>query len=145
MSNQGTTEDQKIFNHQLGKNIKYLRKQKGLTQSRVGKVINTSFQQIQKYERGTNAPHPASLVKLALFFKISLDRLCSQNLISDLERFKDKVKDLEVATADGVAVPMEGMTNEIDALVRKVQQNSEKFVAGQPLLFKFNKEVDPWL
>ena len=35
--------------------------------------------------------------------------------------------------------------NQIDALVKKVQQNSEKFVAGQPLLFKFNKEVDPWL
>lgn len=145
MSNQGTTEDQKIFNHQLGKNLKYLRKQKGYTQSRVGKIINTSFQQIQKYEKGSNSPHPASLVKFALFFKISLDRLCSQNLISDLERFKDKVKDLEVATADGVAVPMEGMTSEIDALVKKVQQNSEKFVAGQPLLFKFNKEVDPWL
>ena len=32
MSNRGTTEDQKIINHQLGKNIKYLRKQKHFQQ-----------------------------------------------------------------------------------------------------------------
>ena len=145
MSNRGTTEDEKLFNETLGKNIKYLRKQKRYTQTRIGKVLNTSFQQVQKYEKGKNAPHPVSLVKLAKFFKISLDRLCSQNLIQDLEDFKTKVKSLEVATADGVAIPMDNMSVEIDALITKIQSNSEKFNANQPLVFKFGKEVDPWL
>ena len=145
MSNLGTTEDQKIFNHTLGKNIKYLRKQKGFNQTRIGKVIGTSFQQVQKYERGTNAPHPAALVKLAKFFKISMDRLCSQNLIEDIEKFKDRCKSLEIATANGVAVPLENMSAEVDALINKMHKNSEQFVKDQPLVFKFDKEVDPWL
>ena len=145
MSNLGTTEDQKIFNHTLGKNIKYLRKQKGFNQTRIGKVIGTSFQQVQKYERGTNAPHPAALVKLAKFFKISMDRLCSQNLIEDIENFKDRCKSLEIATANGVAVPLDNMSAEVDALINKMHKNSEQFVKNQPLVFKFDKEVDPWL
>ena len=145
MSNLGTTEDQKIFNHTLGKNIKYLRKQKGFNQTRIGKVIGTSFQQVQKYERGTNAPHPAALVKLAKFFKISMDRLCSQNLIEDIEKFKDRCKSLEIATANGVAVPLDNMSAEVDALINKMHTNSEQFIKNQPLVFKFDKEVDPWL
>jgi len=145
MSNLGTTEDQKIFNHTLGKNIKYLRKQKGFNQTRIGKVIGTSFQQVQKYEGGKNSPHPAAIVKLAKFFKISMDRLCSQNLIEDIEKFKDRCKSLEIATANGVAVPLDNMSAEVDALINKMHKNSEQFVKNQPLVFKFDKEVDPWL
>ena len=89
MSNRGTTEDQKIFNHQLGKNIKYLRKQKNFTQERLARVCYVKFQQIQKYESGRNCPHPCALIKLAKFFKISIDKLCSQTLISDTEKFKE--------------------------------------------------------
>ena len=58
MSNQGTTEDQKIFNHQLGKNIKYLRKQKGFTQERLsrnlrrnGKVCKQTVDKTKKSAR----------------------------------------------------------------------------------------------
>ena len=50
-----------------------------------------------------------------------------------------------MATANGVAVPLEGMSAEVDALINKMQKNSEQFVKDQPLVFKFDKEVDPWL
>jgi len=145
MSNRGTTEDEKIINHQLGKNIKYLRKQKGFTQQRLARVCDVKFQQIQKYESGRNCPHPCALIKLAQFFKVSLDKLCSQTLISDAEQFKNRVKSLEVATVDGVGIPLDGMNAEIDALLNKIQKHSDKFVKDQPLVFKFDKEVDPWL
>lgn len=145
MSNLGTSEDQKIFNHQLGKNIKYLRKQKHYTQQRIAQVMDVSFQQVQKYEKGVNSPHPCTLVKLAQFFRISLDKLCSQTLISELDNFKNRVKSLEVATMDGIGIPLEGMSNEIDALIHKIQKNSDRFVKEKPLVFKFDKEVDPWL
>ena len=56
-----------------------------------------------------------------------------------------RVKSLEVATVDGVGIPLEGMNTEIDALIAKIQKNSDKFVKDQPLVFKFDKEVDPWL
>ena len=40
----------------MGKKFKKRRNQLGLTQSKVGKLINTSFQQVQKYEGGRNVP-----------------------------------------------------------------------------------------
>ena len=38
----------------IGKKIKKRRLQLGLTQSQVGHAVNVTFQQIQKYEKGTN-------------------------------------------------------------------------------------------
>ena len=38
----------------IGKKIKKRRKQLGLTQSQIGHAVNVTFQQIQKYEKGTN-------------------------------------------------------------------------------------------
>ena len=49
MSNKGKGPDEIEFNTIVGKNIKYLRKLKRLTQTQVGNAINVSFQQIQKY------------------------------------------------------------------------------------------------
>ena len=38
----------------IGKKLKKRRLQLGLTQSNVGHAVNVTFQQIQKYEKGTN-------------------------------------------------------------------------------------------
>ena len=38
----------------IGKKLKIRRLQLGLTQSKVGHAVNVTFQQIQKYEKGTN-------------------------------------------------------------------------------------------
>ncbi len=145
MSTRCQTEDEKLFNITLGKNLRYLRKQKGYNQTKAAAVCDVSFQQYQKYEKGINAPHPSALIKYAKFYKTSIDRLCSQNLVEDIEHFKSKVKNLEVATIDGVAVPMEGMSHEIDHLITKIHKNSERFLENKPLVFKFKEEVDPWL
>jgi|DEB0MinimDraft_6_1074348.scaffolds.fasta_scaffold33028_5 transcriptional regulator with XRE-family HTH domain len=147
MPNRSISDDELSFNLNLGKNLKYLRKQKNWTQTKVAEGLSVSFQQIQKYEKGLNAPSPTSLCKLAQMFKCSMDRLCSENLIHDLKTFKEKIENLEIATADGVAVPLEGMSGEIEALTNKLRKNSQVFVNNKPLVFKFKKpeEVDPWL
>ena len=54
MSNKGKNEEETVYNGIVGKNIRYLRKQKKLTQTDIAKTIQVSFQQVQKYERGTN-------------------------------------------------------------------------------------------
>ena len=54
-------------------------------------------------------------------------------LVDDLEQFKSRVKNLEIATVDGVAVPMEDMNHEIDALINKINKNSEMFLQNKPL------------
>ena len=54
MSNQGKRPDEVEFNTIVGKNIRYLRKSKKLTQTKVADAIGVSFQQVQKYEKGVN-------------------------------------------------------------------------------------------
>ena len=39
---------------QVGKTIREFRRQRGLTQTQLGESIGVSFQQVQKYENGTN-------------------------------------------------------------------------------------------
>ena len=48
----------------MGKKFKKRRNQLRLTQIRVGKLINTSFQQVQKYEKGTNVPSTVKIERL---------------------------------------------------------------------------------
>ena len=44
----------------------------GLTQTQVAKAINVTFQQIQKYEKGTNGVSSARLLQLANFLKVHI-------------------------------------------------------------------------
>lgn len=60
------------FNLHIGKKIKFRRLELGLTQTKVGKVLNYSFQQIQKYEKGTNAVSSLGLLRLANFLKVPI-------------------------------------------------------------------------
>ena len=42
------------FNIHLGRKLRMRRLSLGLTQTKVAQAINVTFQQIQKYEKGTN-------------------------------------------------------------------------------------------
>ena len=58
------------FNKHLGNKLKLRRLALGLTQTKVAKAINVTFQQIQKYEKGTNGISSLRLMQLANFLKI---------------------------------------------------------------------------
>ena len=88
MSNKGKTEEETVYNSLVGKNIRYLRKQKKLTQSDIAKAIQVSFQQVQKYERGINGLHSHNLHKIAhRVFNVSMDVLADPQMISKHEGF----------------------------------------------------------
>ncbi len=83
MSNKGKTEEETIHNRLVGKNIRYLRKQRKLTQSDIAKAIQVSFQQVQKYEKGLNGLHSLNLHKIAhRVFNVSMDVLADPQMIS---------------------------------------------------------------
>ena len=42
----------------------------GLTQSKVANAINVTFQQIQKYEKGTNGVSSSRLIQLSKYLKV---------------------------------------------------------------------------
>ena len=62
--------NEKIFTKIVGLQLKKIRLAKGLTQTKVSKKINVTFQQIQKYERGQNELRLINIKKLAEVFDV---------------------------------------------------------------------------
>ena len=61
------------FNKHLGNKLKLRRLALGLTQTKVAKAINVTFQQIQKYEKGTNGVSSIRLLQLANYIKVPVN------------------------------------------------------------------------
>ena len=61
------------FNKHLGNKLKIRRLALGLTQTKVAKAINVTFQQIQKYEKGTNGVSSIRLLQLANYLKVPVN------------------------------------------------------------------------
>ena len=60
------------FNIHLGKKLRMRRLSLGLTQTKVAQAINVTFQQIQKYEKGTNGVSSNRLMQLSQFLKVPI-------------------------------------------------------------------------
>jgi len=76
------------FNIHLGKKLRMRRLSLGLTQTKVAQAINVTFQQIQKYEKGTNGVSSNRLMQLSQFLKVPI--------IYFFEDFKD-FKDINIS------------------------------------------------
>ena len=58
------------FNRHLGAKLRMKRLSLGLTQTKVAQAINVTFQQIQKYEKGTNGISSMRIMQLANFLRV---------------------------------------------------------------------------
>mgnify|MGYP006113031899 FL=1 len=61
------------FNKHLGNKLKLRRLALGLTQTKVAKAIHVTFQQIQKYEKGTNGVSSIRLLQIANYLKVQVN------------------------------------------------------------------------
>jgi len=61
------------FNKHLGSKLKLRRLALGLTQTKIAKAINVTFQQIQKYEKGTNGVSSIRLLQLSNYLKVPIN------------------------------------------------------------------------
>ena len=77
------------FNIHLGKKLRIRRLSLGLTQTKVAQAINVTFQQIQKYEKGTNGVSSNRLMQLSQFLKVPIIYF-----YEDFRDFKDIKSDL---------------------------------------------------
>ena len=64
---------EETFNTHMGKRLRMRRLSLGLTQTKVANAINVTFQQIQKYEKGTNGVSSSRLMQLANFLKVPIN------------------------------------------------------------------------
>ena len=74
------------FNIHLGKKLRMRRLSLGLTQTKVAQAINVTFQQIQKYEKGTNGVSSNRLMQLSIFLKVPIIYF-----FEDYKEFKDTI------------------------------------------------------
>ena len=78
------------FNKHLGNKLKLRRLALGLTQTKVAKAINVTFQQIQKYEKGTNGVSSIRLLELSNYLKVPINYFFED--FSEYLRNADKIK-----------------------------------------------------
>ena len=76
------------FNQHLGSKLRMRRLSLGLTQTKVAQAINVTFQQIQKYEKGTNGISSLRIMQLSNFLKVPVvfffeDYVSSTNNLQD--------------------------------------------------------------
>ena len=87
------------FNKHLGSKLRMRRLALGLTQTKVAQAINVTFQQIQKYEKGTNGISSLRIMQLSNFLKVPIT-FFFENFptyeagSSDLSTNADKTEDL---------------------------------------------------
>ena len=76
------TKELTQFSKMVGANLRYIRIARGLTQTKVSYALDVTFQQMQKYEAGTNCINAWRLVQLANFFKVSVSDILDVDYIA---------------------------------------------------------------
>lgn len=61
----------------VGRNVRLLRAQRGISQGELGDALSVTFQQIQKYEKGANRIAASRLYEIASFFGVSVAAMYS--------------------------------------------------------------------
>lgn len=84
-------------NGNFGQNLKFLRKQKGLTQQTMAEMINTSRSCISNYESGSREPDNETLKNLADYFDVSVDFLFGRSEIRKTVKSDKDLRSLEDA------------------------------------------------
>ena len=85
------------FNSHLGSKLRMRRLSLGLTQTKVAQAINVTFQQIQKYEKGTNGISSLRIMQLSNFLKVPVVFFFEDFPLyqgGSLENNNDKTEDL---------------------------------------------------
>ena len=117
------------FNNHLGKKLRMRRLSLGLTQTKVAEAINVTFQQIQKYEKGTNGVSSARLMQISQFLKVPITY------------FFEEYKDYKAFNVDSDNLSSEDLNysylTKIFASLSKIQK--EKILQILNNTFKFEK------
>lgn len=84
------------FDVALGRRIRVMRKEQRITQASLATALGVSFQQVQKYERGTNRLSASSLAKVAQHLDSSVAAL-----IGEADKLSRKGDTLELIALPG--------------------------------------------
>jgi transcriptional regulator with XRE-family HTH domain len=104
--------DAKAVCRELGRRIASMRKERGLSQSRLAAEIGVSFQQVQKYEQGSNQVSVPKLLQIAVAFGIN-----PSDLLNDLSKQTLKIS----SSGQTYSTPMDSVTYRSPANIAAVK------------------------
>ena len=90
----------------FGKNLEKLRKDNKVSQARLGEVLGITQQMVSNYEKESSQPNIELLVKMADFFKVSIDAFVgyspvnSEEMVTQRERLLNYYDRLTEADRD---------------------------------------------
>ncbi len=118
--------------------IKQLRKEKGLTQEELGKIINVQKSAISKYETGRATPDLETIKILANFFNVTIDYLLDNNIekTSNKKVPKDLAKFL-----DDTEIMFDGEIYKLSDADRQKLRNALEFVFWDAKKKKINAKI----
>ncbi len=76
---------------EMGKEIRRLRNDRGLTQEALAAALNVTAQTVSKWERGSSIPDVQLLPELAVFFGVSIDQLFAMGPEQQLDRIENTI------------------------------------------------------
>ena len=85
---------------ELGKKIKQLRLQKGVTQDSLAKALNVSYQTVSKWENEASMPDILLLPEIAVYFGCTIDDLFDLTEQAQFERIEHMLEMQEALSAE---------------------------------------------
>ena len=76
---------------EMGKEIRRLRKDRGLTQEALADALNVTAQTVSKWELGNSVPDVQMLPEIAVFFGVTIDQLFAMDPVQQLERIENHI------------------------------------------------------
>ena len=116
----------------LADKLKELRKGRGLSQEELAAFLQISFQSVSKWERGVGCPDISMLVRLARFYKISVDELLDVNGGDEMDELDEIQRVWENDNAKG-----ENLRN-----VERMRNALKRFPANYDLMIKLVKSLE---
>lgn len=109
-----------MINNYSVANIKYIRKQKKLSQAKVGDMIGVSQPTINRWENGTDTPTIDNLLKFCDVFNIWLGDLVCKDLSIEDNEYDKQIEQL--ATNNGIRIIIDKKTSLTAQNVIEVQK-----------------------
>ena len=78
---------------EMGKEIRRLRMDRGLTQEALAAEFNVTAQTVSKWECGTSVPDVQLLPEIAVYFGVSIDQLFAMDPMQQMERIENRIYD----------------------------------------------------
>ena len=114
------------FNKHLGEMLKKRRLALGLTQTKVAKAINVTFQQIQKYEKGINGVSSVRLLQLASYLKVPINYF--------FDNYPEYLNNLEKTSGDFMSINYNFLVKTYSELSQEQKNKFNKLAGNESTL-----------